>query len=249
MNRGASAVRAEIMRTLPRNCRQFGIDIGLGGTATPLTPDCRGNAPRSPAGPALPWRHDRPHIGLCQKGRVDVTPQPPLRRPASGRRAVVPRRFSQPLLPDIAARRDNRPRPSLGLLLGKQSPARPTSGRCIAQGTKGEEPVAESNLVLHRGARRVTSEELQQYQAPPPEGRWYPLSHGQVLSVVGRTLAEAGYAIVKQQLGVMRDGSRFFATLDLSSPVAEGVSLAVGVRNSVDKSFPLGFCAGSRVFC
>jgi hypothetical protein len=26
------------------------------------------------------------------------------------------------------------------------------------------------------------------------------------------------------------------------------VTLAVGVRNSVDKSFPLGFCAGSRVF-
>ena len=26
------------------------------------------------------------------------------------------------------------------------------------------------------------------------------------------------------------------------------MSLAVGIRNSVDKSFPLGFCAGSRVF-
>ena len=109
--------------------------------------------------------------------------------------------------------------------------------------------MAESNLVLHRGARRVSPEELQQYQAPPPEGRWFPLSHGQVLAVVARTLTEAGYAIVKQQLGVMRDGSRFFATLDLASPVAEGVSLAVGIRNSVDKSFPLGFCAGSRVFC
>jgi hypothetical protein len=109
--------------------------------------------------------------------------------------------------------------------------------------------VAESNLVLHRGATRVSQEELQRYQAPPPEGRWFPLSHGRVLSVVSRTLTEAGYAIVKQQLGVMRDGSRFFATLDLASPVAEGVSLAVGVRNSVDKSFPLGFCAGSRVFC
>ncbi len=109
--------------------------------------------------------------------------------------------------------------------------------------------MAESNLVLHRGATRVSQEELQRYQAPPPEGRWFPLSHGRVLSVVARTLTEAGYAIVKQQLGVMRDGSRFFATLDLASPVAEGVSLAVGIRNSVDKSFPLGFCAGSRVFC
>jgi hypothetical protein len=27
-----------------------------------------------------------------------------------------------------------------------------------------------------------------------------------------------------------------------------GVSLAVGIRNSWDQSFPLGFCAGARVF-
>jgi hypothetical protein len=107
--------------------------------------------------------------------------------------------------------------------------------------------MAESHLILHRGARPVTLEELQQYQAPPPEGRWFPLSHGHVLSVVTRTLTEAGYRIGKQQLGVMRDGSRFFGTLDLTSPVSEGTALAVGIRNSVDKSFPLGFCAGARV--
>ena len=105
--------------------------------------------------------------------------------------------------------------------------------------------MAESHLILHRGARPVTPEELQQYQAPPPEGRWFPLSHSHVLSVVTQTLTDAGYRISKQQLGVMRDGSRFFGTLDLTSPVSEGTALAVGIRNSVDKSFPLGFCAGT----
>ena len=109
--------------------------------------------------------------------------------------------------------------------------------------------MAESKLVLHCGAKPVTLEELQQIQAPEPEGRWFPLSHSHVLSVVSQTLNEAGYSIAKQQLAVMRDGgSRFFGTLDLASPVAEGVSLAVGIRNSIDKTFPLGFCAGSRVF-
>jgi hypothetical protein len=108
--------------------------------------------------------------------------------------------------------------------------------------------MASSNLVLHRGAKPVTTEELAAFQAPPPNGRWFPLSHGRVLSVVTETLGEAGYGIERQQLGVLRDGSRFFGTLDLKSPIADGVSLAVGIRNSVDKSFPLGFCAGSRVF-
>jgi hypothetical protein len=39
-----------------------------------------------------------------------------------------------------------------------------------------------------------------------------------------------------------------FTTLDLATPLAPGVSVAVGIRNSTDQSFPLGFCAGSRVF-
>lgn len=108
--------------------------------------------------------------------------------------------------------------------------------------------MAGSSLVLHRGAQQVTPEELLQYRAPPPNGRWHPIAHCRVLEAVSTTLRDAGYAIRDQRLGVMRDGSRFFGTLTLDSRLADGVSLAVGVRNSVDKSFPLGFCAGSRVF-
>jgi len=53
----------------------------------------------------------------------------------------------------------------------------------------------------------------------------------------------------RQQLGLSADNARFFGVMDLMSVLAPGVSLAVGVRNSTDKTFPLGFCAGSRVFC
>ena len=109
--------------------------------------------------------------------------------------------------------------------------------------------MATSSLVLHRGARPVTVEELREFKAPPPEGRWFPVSHSRVVETVKSTLREAGYDIKREQFGVMRDGSRFFGTLDLGTPLTSGVTLAVGVRNSVDKSFPLGFCAGQRVFC
>src|SRR5215471_12557913 len=109
--------------------------------------------------------------------------------------------------------------------------------------------MATSNLVLHCGAKPVTAEELKEYRAPPPSGRWYPIAHSRVLEVVKATLKEAGYEIKEEQYGVMRDGgSRFFRTLDLGTPLVSGVTLAVGVRNSVDRSFPLGFCAGQRVF-
>src|SRR4029079_3093952 len=71
---------------------------------------------------------------------------------------------------------------------------------------------------------------------------------GRVLDTALQTLGEAGYQVERTKLGVSHDGQRFFGTLDLVAPLATGVTLAVGLRNSVDKSFPMGFCAGSRVF-
>jgi hypothetical protein len=108
--------------------------------------------------------------------------------------------------------------------------------------------MAESNLVLHAGGNLVSREELCEFRAPPPEGRWHPISHATVLDRVQETLGEAGYRVQNARLAVNRLGTRFFGTLDLANPVADGVALAVGIRNSTDKTFPLGFCAGSRVF-
>jgi len=109
--------------------------------------------------------------------------------------------------------------------------------------------VSTSDLVLHRGARLVEADELRQVPAPPPEGRWFPLSHGTVLRRVVETLGEAGFVVRRQQLGLSADNGRFFGVLDLDAGLTTGVTLSVGVRNSIDKTFPIGFCAGSRVFC
>jgi hypothetical protein len=69
-----------------------------------------------------------------------------------------------------------------------------------------------------------------------------------VIDAVGRTLGDAGFAVRSTKFALSRGNARMFSTMDLESPLAAGVSLAVGIRNSTDKSFPLGFCAGSRVF-
>jgi hypothetical protein len=102
--------------------------------------------------------------------------------------------------------------------------------------------------MLHAGGRLCTEAELRAILAPPPEGRWHPVAHACVLDAVVTTLEGAGYRVRDRKLAVAREGRRFFGTLDLATPLAEGVALSVGVRNSIDKSFPLGFCAGSRVF-
>lgn len=105
-----------------------------------------------------------------------------------------------------------------------------------------------SQLMLHRGARIVERAELDQVEAPPPTNSWFPLRHGQVLSTVEETLGIAGFAITRSQFALSQDDARFFGTLDLATPIIDGVTMTVGVRNSTDKTFPIGLCAGNRVF-
>jgi hypothetical protein len=108
--------------------------------------------------------------------------------------------------------------------------------------------MASSTLMLHCGARRVSRDELAAVPTPAPTATWFPVPHLSVLDTTIERLAEAGYRVRKTDLALNREGRQFFGTLDLDTPLVNGVTLAVGIRNSCDKSFPLGFAAGNRVF-
>ena len=105
-----------------------------------------------------------------------------------------------------------------------------------------------TQLVLHCGAKEVSRNELATVEAPPPTRTWYPIKHSDVLDAVLETVDQTGFAVEKMRLALSRQGAQFFGTLDLRCPVAEGVSLAVGIRNSINQTLPLGFVAGTRVF-
>jgi hypothetical protein len=105
-----------------------------------------------------------------------------------------------------------------------------------------------ANLMLHCGAREVSREQLALVPCPPAEGRWRPVPHLTVLDYAEKALTDAGYGVEKVHLGLSRDDARFFGTLTLKSPLASGVSLAVGLRSSTDKSISLQWACGSRVF-
>ena len=108
--------------------------------------------------------------------------------------------------------------------------------------------MSTSTLVLHRGARVVDLDELSGVKAPEPQGRWFPIAHSKVLTRVKETLGEAGFEVRREQLALSKGDHRFFGVLDLESALTEGTTLSVGVRNSTDQSFPIGFAAGSRTF-
>jgi len=109
--------------------------------------------------------------------------------------------------------------------------------------------MAQSQLILHCGAREVSREDLEGVLTPAATETWFPVPHGTVIDTVEQSLTAAGFQVQKARFGLSRNDARMFGTLDLETPLVSGVNLAVGVRNSLDKSFPLGFCAGNRVFC
>jgi hypothetical protein len=87
---------------------------------------------------------------------------------------------------------------------------------------------------------------------PTPErtATWVPVGHEKIIATVSEALDAAGFTIQASRFCLSRRGdARMFATMDLSDQLADGVTLAIGVRNSIDKSLPLGFIAGSRVRC
>src|SRR2546430_2638626 len=65
-------------------------------------------------------------------------------------------------------------------------------------------------------------------------------------------LAYRQITVVKDEYGVSQDGMKMFGVMTLSLTHGNGgdaISLAIGLRNSHDKSFALGMVAGFRVFC
>ena len=74
-----------------------------------------------------------------------------------------------------------------------------------------------ATLILHRGARRVTPEQLVDIPAPPPTRSWNPIPHYRVLDSVQCAVHEANFAVRRIDLGVSTDGHRFFGVIDLAS--------------------------------
>lgn len=105
-----------------------------------------------------------------------------------------------------------------------------------------------ANLIAHCGARFVDVEELRTVKAPDPTQTWFPLAHSAVLDRVVQTMAEAGFKATTMKHALTRNNARYFGVIDTESSLGSGVTLAVGVRNSIDKSFPIGMTAGHRVF-
>jgi hypothetical protein len=102
-------------------------------------------------------------------------------------------------------------------------------------------------LVLHAGAALLSYDDLRAVETPRGTDTHVPVAHHEIVQLIRYTLGFFGHEIVEEAHAVTPDGSRYFGLLSLRSPYGDYTD-TVGLRNSHDKSFPIGIAFGSRVF-
>lgn len=102
-------------------------------------------------------------------------------------------------------------------------------------------------LMLHVNAETVEYDDLRELDTPTPTTTHVPIPHFRVVDLLKTTLGMFGHEVTAEHHGVTKDGMRYFGLLSLQSTYT-GYEDTVGLRNSHDRSFPVGIGFGSRVF-
>src|SRR5690349_1462002 len=104
-------------------------------------------------------------------------------------------------------------------------------------------------LMLHAGAHVATLDEIDAVVTPAPTESHHPIPHGEFIRLVKDRVDGLGLSIHKEEFGLWRDGQRLFGVLDLrADDPSRGYSMAIGLRNSHDKSVSAILGLGSHVF-
>jgi hypothetical protein len=97
-------------------------------------------------------------------------------------------------------------------------------------------------LMMHRGGREVTRDDLATLPAPVSLGRFHrPIPHVEVVDAILETFGRS-FEIQKTAFGVSRDGGKLFGLITAT----DGQSL--GFRSSTDESLAIKGVAGQTVF-
>jgi hypothetical protein len=102
-------------------------------------------------------------------------------------------------------------------------------------------------LMLHVNAEPIDYDGLRQIVTPEPTLTHIPIPHFRVVDLIKTTLGMYGHVVTAESHGVTQDGMRYFGLISLRSSYT-GYEDTVGLRNSHDRSFPVGIGFGSRVF-
>jgi hypothetical protein len=107
-----------------------------------------------------------------------------------------------------------------------------------------------NNLMLHTGGWEATRADLASAPVPDPTSSYHPVPYGRFVEEVELHVPRFGLHVQSSSFGLAREGSQMFGVLTCTNGNnASDYALAIGLRNSYDRSLSVGLVAGTRVFC
>jgi len=103
------------------------------------------------------------------------------------------------------------------------------------------------SMNLHSGGELVTLDQLRMVQTPDATATHHPIPHFDFVDMVKFALRYHEHEVVEEHHAIDKNGDRYFGVLSLKSEYGDYCD-QVGLRNSHDRSFPIGLSFGSRVF-
>lgn len=100
------------------------------------------------------------------------------------------------------------------------------------------------------GADKTDKDGLRRIEIPETTTRYTPLPHVTMIDIIEETaeaiLVPKGYTMLENQFGTAKDGNRLFGIITFANGDEE-VQLAMGYRNSYDRSMAAGLAVGGLV--
>ena len=107
-----------------------------------------------------------------------------------------------------------------------------------------------ATLVVHRGGWEATKADLACVPVPEPTESYHPVPYSRFIEEVELHIPRFGLSVRSSQFALAREGGQMFGVLTCSNGTPDrDYALAIGVRNSYDRSLAVGLTLGSRVFC
>ena len=97
---------------------------------------------------------------------------------------------------------------------------------------------------------------IEAVECPDGDGRWHPISHGDARTLTLEAVERAGLTVTEERYalaGNKKQGNgdtRMFGELILKSndmSMSDDFTMALGIRNSIDKTISYNLCGGSHV--
>ncbi len=105
-------------------------------------------------------------------------------------------------------------------------------------------------LVVHRGGWEASKADLAAVPVPDPTDSYHPVPYGRFVEEVELHVPRFGLNVTSAQFALAREGNQMFGVVTCSNGMpTHDYALAIGVRNSYDRSLAVGLVAGTRVFC